>query len=119
MEKDTRKDSAEFQQVRADGFASFNLRMDSIYRSIQGSSFFMKGENDGVVSEADPRIKKSTASFKHLLHEHTEILEQAQTVARETHLETLLRPLHGFHRFDNQHGNGGDDEENQAIAPWH
>ena len=32
MENGQRKDSAGLQQVRADGFASFNLSMDSVYR---------------------------------------------------------------------------------------
>lgn len=32
MENGTRKDSAGFQPVRADGLASFNLRMDNLYR---------------------------------------------------------------------------------------
>lgn len=56
-----------------------------IYGSIKGGPFYLKGENDGVVtvvSETDPRIKKSTTSFKHLVHEHTDILNQPETLER-------------------------------------
>ena len=62
---------------------------DLIYGSIKGGPFYLKGENDGVVtvvSETDPRIKKGTSSFKHLLHEHTEILQQPATVSLVEHL---------------------------------
>lgn len=56
---------------------------DLIYGSVKDGPFYLKGENDGVVtvaSESDPRIKKSTSSFKHLLHEHTAILNQPETL---------------------------------------
>lgn len=63
---------------------------DLIYGSIEGGPFWMKEKNDGVVtveSETDLRIKKSTTSFKHLFHEHVEILNQPETVTR---VEALL-----------------------------
>lgn len=54
-----------------------------IYGSIEKGPFYLKGENDGVVtvvSETDLRIKESTTSFRHLLHEHTEILQKQETL---------------------------------------
>jgi pimeloyl-ACP methyl ester carboxylesterase len=62
-----------------------------IYGSIEGGPFWMKEANDGVVtvkSETDLRIKRSTSSIKHLIHEHTEILNQPATVARVERLLT-------------------------------
>lgn len=60
-------------------------RHDLIYGSIKGGPFYLKGENDGVVtvvSETDPRIKKSTTSFKHLLYDHVEILNEPDTLTK-------------------------------------
>ncbi len=60
-------------------------RHDLIYGSIKDGPFYLKEENDGVVtvvSETDPRIKKSTSSFKHLFHDHVEILKEPETLAR-------------------------------------
>jgi pimeloyl-ACP methyl ester carboxylesterase len=54
-----------------------------IYGSISKGPFWLKGENDGVVtvaSETDLRIKRSTASFRHLFHGHVEILQQPETL---------------------------------------
>lgn len=54
-----------------------------VYGSIKGGPFYLRGENDGVVtvvSETDLRIKESTGSFRHLLHEHTEILREQETL---------------------------------------
>ncbi len=54
-----------------------------IYGSIKGGPFYLKGENDGVVtveSETDLRVKKSTKSFRHLLHDHVAILNQQDTL---------------------------------------
>lgn len=56
---------------------------DLIYGSIDGGPFWMKEKNDGVVtveSETDLRIKKSTSSFRHLFHEHVDILNSPETV---------------------------------------
>ncbi|MBX7208096.1 MAG: putative lipase [Verrucomicrobiaceae bacterium] len=56
---------------------------DLIYGSIKGGPIYIKGENDGVVtvvSETDPRIKKSTSSFRHFLHDHMGILQQPETL---------------------------------------
>ncbi|HSJ02813.1 MAG TPA: hypothetical protein VK956_10190 [Verrucomicrobium sp.] len=56
---------------------------DLIYGSIKGGPFYLKGENDGVVtveSETDLRVKKSTSSFQHLFHDHVGILNQDETV---------------------------------------
>lgn len=58
---------------------------DLIYGSVEEGSFFLKGANDRVVtvtSETDPRIKRSTSSFKHLFHEHVDILSEPETLAR-------------------------------------
>lgn len=58
---------------------------DLIYGSIKDGPFYLKEENDGVVtvvSETDPRIKKSTSSFKHLFYDHVEILNQPETLTR-------------------------------------
>lgn len=63
---------------------------DLIYGSIKDGPFYLKGENDGVVtvvSETDPRIKKSTSSFKHLFHDHVDILNAPETLAK---VQTLL-----------------------------
>ena len=65
---------------------------DLIYGSIKDGPFWLKGENDGVVtvaSETDLRIKRSTKSFKHLFHEHVEILNHQDTVDR---VLALLKP---------------------------
>jgi pimeloyl-ACP methyl ester carboxylesterase len=54
-----------------------------IYGSIEGGPFYLKGDNDGVVtvvSETDLRVKEGTTSFRHLLHEHTEILQKQETL---------------------------------------
>ncbi|WP_009959234.1 hypothetical protein [Verrucomicrobium spinosum] len=54
-----------------------------IYGAIEKGPFSLKGENDGVVtvvSETDLRVKESTTSFRHLLHEHTEILQKQETL---------------------------------------
>jgi hypothetical protein len=58
-------------------------RHDLVYGSIKGGPFWLKGENDGVVtveSETDLRVKPATSSFKHLLHERVAILNQEETV---------------------------------------
>lgn len=58
---------------------------DLIYGSIKDGPFYLKEENDGVVtvtSETDPRIMKATRSFRHLLHDHVEILKQTETLLR-------------------------------------
>lgn len=58
---------------------------DLIYGSIKDGPFYLKGENDGVVtvvSETDPRIMKSTRSFRHLLRDHVDILKQPETLLR-------------------------------------
>lgn len=58
---------------------------DLIYGSIKDGPFYLKEENDGVVtvtSETDPRIMKATRSFRHLLHDHVEILRQPETLLR-------------------------------------
>jgi hypothetical protein len=55
-----------------------------IYGSKEGGPFWVKGENDGVVtvaSETDPRIKNDAASVVHLPYGHVEILEQNKTLA--------------------------------------
>ncbi|OAI57115.1 hypothetical protein AYO49_02780 [Verrucomicrobiaceae bacterium SCGC AG-212-N21] len=54
-----------------------------VYGSIKDGPFWMNQENDGVVtveSETDLRIKESTHSFKHLVREHVEILNQQETL---------------------------------------
>jgi pimeloyl-ACP methyl ester carboxylesterase len=54
-----------------------------IYGSIPKGPFWLKEENDGVVtvaSETDLRIKRSTSSFRHLIHEHVEILREPDTL---------------------------------------
>ena len=55
-----------------------------IYGSKPGGPFWLKGENDGVVtveSETDPRIKKAATSVVHLPYGHVEILQQDRTLA--------------------------------------
>ena len=55
-----------------------------IYGSQKGGPFWIKGENDGVVtvaSETDSRVKKDAASVIHLSYGHVEILQRDQTVA--------------------------------------
>jgi len=56
---------------------------DLIYGSIEGGPFWMKDKNDGVVtveSETDLRVKSATKSFRHLTHEHVQILQQKETL---------------------------------------
>ena len=55
-----------------------------IYGSKEGGPFWIKGENDGVVtvkSETDPEIKDAAASVVYLPYGHVEILEQPKTLA--------------------------------------
>ena len=55
-----------------------------IYGSKEGGPFWLKGENDGVVtveSETDPRIKKSAARVVYLPYGHVDILGQEKTLA--------------------------------------
>jgi hypothetical protein len=55
-----------------------------IYGSKEGGPFWLKGENDGVVtvqSETDPRIKDAASSVSYLKYGHVEILEQPKTLA--------------------------------------
>ena len=55
-----------------------------IYGSKPGGPFWLKGENDRVVtveSETDPRIKNSAARVIHLPYEHVEILSEQKTLA--------------------------------------
>ncbi len=55
-----------------------------IYGSKEGGPFWLKGENDGVVtvaSETNARIKEDAASVIHLPYGHVEILEQDKTLA--------------------------------------
>ncbi|MEO8616789.1 MAG: alpha/beta fold hydrolase [Luteolibacter sp.] len=59
-------------------------RHDMIYGSIEDGPFWIKEENDGVVtvgSEMDSRIVRSSASTKFYTREHVEILNQPETVA--------------------------------------
>jgi len=54
-----------------------------IYGSAPGGPFWLKGENDGVVtveSETDPRMKKAATSVVHLPYGHVEILQQDKTL---------------------------------------
>ena len=63
-----------------------------IYGSKEGGPFWLKGENDGVVtvkSETDARIKDAASSVIHLPYGHVEILEQEKT------LRDTLRFLNG------------------------
>jgi len=63
-----------------------------IYGSKEGGPFWLKGENDGVVtvqSETDPRIKDAASSVSYLKYGHVEILEQENT------LRDTLRFLNG------------------------
>jgi uncharacterized alpha/beta hydrolase family protein len=56
-----------------------------IYGSKEKGSFWLKGENDGVVtvkSETDPRIKDAASSVLHLPYGHVEILEKDKTLAQ-------------------------------------
>ena len=55
-----------------------------IYGSKPGGPFWLKGENDSVVtveSETDPRIKNSASQVVHLPYGHVEILSEQQTLA--------------------------------------
>lgn len=55
-----------------------------IYGSKPGGPFWLKGENDGVVtveSETDPRVKKAARSVVHLPYGHVEILQQDKTLS--------------------------------------
>ena len=54
-----------------------------IYGSQKGGPFWLKGENDGVVtveSETDPRIKKTASKVEYLPYGHVDILGQDKTV---------------------------------------
>jgi pimeloyl-ACP methyl ester carboxylesterase len=55
-----------------------------IYGSKKGGPFWLKGENDGVVtvkSEIDPRIRDAASSVTYLPYGHVEILERDKTLA--------------------------------------
>jgi hypothetical protein len=55
-----------------------------IYGSKEGGPFWLKGENDGVVtvqSETDPRIKKNATKVVHLPYGHVDILSQPKTLS--------------------------------------
>jgi len=55
-----------------------------IYGSKPGGPFWLKGENDRVVtveSETDPRIKNYASRVIHLPYEHVEILSEQKTLA--------------------------------------
>ena len=59
MENGTRKDSAGFHQLRADGIASFNLKLDETYRvgaftDENGSRAYDAGEPVGVLQDIKP-----------------------------------------------------------------
>ena len=64
---------------------------DLIYGSIKDGPFWLKGQNDGVVtvsSETDLRVFRSTRSSRHLFREHVEILNQPETLQLiEDHLK--------------------------------
>jgi hypothetical protein len=54
-----------------------------IYGSQKGGPFWLKGENDGVVtveSETDSRIRKSAAKVEYLPYGHVDILKEDKTV---------------------------------------
>ena len=54
-----------------------------IYGSIKGGPFYLKGENDGVVtveSETDLRVKQVATSWKHFIHGHVDILNEHETL---------------------------------------
>ncbi len=54
-----------------------------IYGSKKGGPFWLKGENDGVVtvaSETEPRIKDGASAVIYLPYGHVEILEQNKTL---------------------------------------
>ena len=56
-----------------------------IYGSKEGGPFWLKGDNDGVVtvaSETDPRIKREASSVTHFPYGHVEILSQGETLAK-------------------------------------
>jgi hypothetical protein len=56
-----------------------------IYGSQKGGPFWIKGENDGVVtvaSETDPRVKNRASSVVHLPYGHVEILEKQETLGK-------------------------------------
>ncbi len=56
-----------------------------IYGSQEGGPFWMKEENDGVVtvaSETDPRIRRQATSVTHFPYGHVEILQQRNTLAK-------------------------------------
>jgi pimeloyl-ACP methyl ester carboxylesterase len=66
-------------------------RFSIIYGSKEGGPFWLKGENDGVVtveSETDPRVKDEAASVTHLKLEHVAILKNDETLAK---VQQLLR----------------------------
>ena len=55
-----------------------------IYGSKEGGPFWLKGENDGVVtvqSETEPRIKKNATKVVHLPYGHVDILSQPITLS--------------------------------------
>ncbi|MGH8094973.1 MAG: alpha/beta fold hydrolase [Chthoniobacterales bacterium] len=56
-----------------------------IYGSKEGGPFWIKSENDGVVtvkSETDARVKDTASSVVHLPYGHVEILEEPETLSR-------------------------------------
>ncbi len=60
-----------------------------IYGSKEGGPFWLKGDNDGVVtvaSETDPRIKREASSVTHFPYGHVEILSQSDTLAKVLNL---------------------------------
>jgi pimeloyl-ACP methyl ester carboxylesterase len=61
-----------------------------LYGSIKGGPFYLKGENDGVVtveSETDLRVKGAATSWRHFIHGHVDILNNEETLKA---VETLL-----------------------------
>jgi len=56
-----------------------------VYGSTEGGPFWIKGQNDGVVtveSETDSRIRREASSVTHLGYGHVEILNKDDTVTR-------------------------------------
>lgn len=67
------------------------MRFDMIYGSIEDGPFYLKGENDGVVtvaSETDPHITKRASSITHYPYGHVDILNKPDTLAK---LHAILR----------------------------
>ncbi len=61
-----------------------------LYGSIKGGPFYLKGENDGVVtveSETDLRVKEAAKSWRHFIHGHVDILNNEETLKA---VQTLL-----------------------------